>query len=72
MTLHRRRMGLAHGEKGSLELQKISQRSAEYHGVNLRVANKRKTNQYYWTKNMHMLIFDGGAECFVSLQCNRS
>lgn len=46
MTLHRRRMGLAHGEKGSLELQKISQRSAEYHGVNLRVANKRTTNQY--------------------------
>lgn len=47
MTLHRRRMGLAHGEKGSfIELQKISQKSAEYHGVNLRVANKRKTNQY--------------------------
>lgn len=46
MTLHRKRMGLAHGEKGSLELQKISQKSAEYHGVNLRVANKRKTNQY--------------------------
>lgn len=56
MTWHRTRMGLAHGEKGSLELQKISQRSAENHGVNLRVANKRKINQQPVLNEIHVRV----------------
>lgn len=56
MTSHRTKMGLAHGEKGSLELQKISQRFAEYHGVNLRVANKRKINQQPVLNEIHVRV----------------